>query len=90
MRDYQKYINALRKCAREHDNDRTPTGHIIVSDLCRDTANLLEALEQEPVLDKVKDEIEKQDEWLAQAGYTAYNVDIAFNSIKRVIAESEE
>ena len=90
MRDYQKYINALRKCAREHDNDRTPTGHIIVSDLCRDTTNLLEALEQEPVLDKIRDEIEKQDKWLAQAGYTAYNVDIAFNSIKRVIAESEE
>lgn len=42
------------------------------------------------VLDKVKTEIEKQDKWLAQAGYNAYNVDIAFNSIKRVIAESEE
>lgn len=41
------------------------------------------------VFDKVKAEIEKQDKWLAQAGYTAYNVDIAFNSIKRVIAESE-
>ena len=42
MTDYQKYINALRKCAKEHDNDTTYTGHIIVSDLCRDTANLLE------------------------------------------------
>lgn len=48
MKDYQKYINALRKCAKEHENDRTSTGHIIVSDLCRDTANLLESLEQEP------------------------------------------
>ena len=48
MTDYQKYINALRKCAKEHENDTTYTGHIIVSDLCRDTANLLEALEQEP------------------------------------------
>ena len=48
MIDYQKYINALRKCAKEHDNDTTYTGHIIVSDLCRDTANLLEALEQKP------------------------------------------
>lgn len=44
MTDYQKYINALRKCAKEHENDRTFTGHIIVSDLCRDTANLLEEL----------------------------------------------
>jgi len=47
MTDYQKYINALRKCAKEHENDRTSTGHIIVSDMCRDTANLLETLEQE-------------------------------------------
>lgn len=44
MTDYQKYINALRKCANEHENDRTSTGHIVVSDLCRDTANLLEEL----------------------------------------------
>ena len=49
MADYQKFINALRKCAKEHENDRTSTGHIIVSDLCRDTANLLEALEEEPM-----------------------------------------
>ena len=47
MIDYKKYINALRKCAKEHENDRTSTGHVIVSDLCRDTANLLEELEQE-------------------------------------------
>lgn len=47
-------------------------------------------ISQEPVLDKVKAEIDTQDKWLAQAGYNAYNVDIAFNSIKRVIAESEE
>lgn len=47
MTDYQKYINALRKCAKEHENDKTFTGHVIVSDLCRDTANLLEELEQE-------------------------------------------
>lgn len=47
MTDYQKYINALRKCAKEHENDRTPTGHIRVSDLCRDTANLLEEEREE-------------------------------------------
>lgn len=52
MKDYKKYINALRKCAKEHENDGTFTGHIIVSDLCRDTANLLEALEQEPFMNK--------------------------------------
>ena len=48
MTDYKKYINALRKCAKEHENDRTSTGHIIVSNLCEDTANLLESLDQEP------------------------------------------
>lgn len=47
MTDYKKYINALRKCAKEHEDDRTSFGHIIVSDLCRDTANLMESLEQE-------------------------------------------
>lgn len=51
MTDYKKYINALRKCAKEHEDDRTSFGHIIVSDLCRDTANLLESLEQQPCED---------------------------------------
>lgn len=45
--------------------------------------------QQEPALDKIITEIEGQDKWLAQVGYNAYNVDIAFNSIKRVVAESE-
>jgi len=53
MTDYQKYINTLRKCAKEHENDRTFTGHIIVSDLCKDTANLLEELEQQSCEDAV-------------------------------------
>lgn len=48
MTDYQIFINALRKCVKEHENDVTPTGHIVVSTLCQDTANLLETLEQEP------------------------------------------
>ena len=51
MKDYQKYINALRKCAKEHEYDRRFTGHIIVSDLCRDTADLLETMEQKPCED---------------------------------------
>ena len=56
MTDYQKYINALRKCAKEHENDITFTGHIIVSDLCRDTANLLEELSSSEKLNKAKNE----------------------------------
>lgn len=38
---------------------------------------------------EIRAEIEKQEKWLLRAGYTAYNVDIAFDSIKAVIAESE-
>ncbi len=45
--DYQKYIGALRQCAREHEGDRTSLGHIIVSDLCRDTADLLAQIKEE-------------------------------------------
>lgn len=44
MTDYKKYINALRKCAKEHEGDRISTGYIIVSNLCEDTAELLEEL----------------------------------------------
>ena len=57
MKNYKPYINALRQCAKEHENDITPFAHIRVSDLCRDTANLLEELEQEPVLDKIRDQL---------------------------------
>ena len=42
------------------------------------------------ILDKIRAEIEKQEKWLLQAGYNAYNVDIAFSSIKSVLAESED
>jgi len=56
MMNYQKYIEALRKCAKEHECDRTPTAHIIVSYLCRDTADLLEALEKESCEDAVSRE----------------------------------
>ena len=74
MTDYQRYINALRKCAKEHENDRTSTGHIIVSDLCRDTANLLKTLEQQPCEDcisrqAVLDEINE----VGVKGFETYN-----------------
>ena len=44
---------------------------------------------QEPILDKIRAEINRQEKWLLQAGYTAYNVDIAFDAIKAVLSESE-
>ena len=42
------------------------------------------------VLDKIREEIERQEKWLWQAGIKPYNVDIAFSSIKSVLAESED
>ena len=45
--DYKKYIRALRKCAKEHENDNVPFAHIRTADLCNDTADLLEKLEGE-------------------------------------------
>lgn len=53
----------------------------------------IKVLEQEPVLDKVKAEIEKQEKWLMSAGCNvsnAYNVYTAFNSIKSVLEESRD
>ena len=41
------------------------------------------------ILDKIIAEIDKQEKWLLQAGYNAYNVDIAFSAIKSVLKESE-
>ena len=41
------------------------------------------------VLDRIRAEIERQEKWLMDAGYNAYNVDIAFNAIKHLLTESE-
>lgn len=59
MRYYQAYISALRQCEEEHKDDKTPTSHILVSYLCRDTADLLEELEKEPTIDEMRTKIEK-------------------------------
>ena len=56
----------------------------------RERDRILKALEQQDVLDKIRTEIDTQEKWLLQAGYNAYNVDIAFNATNRAIAESEE
>ena len=50
----------------------------------------IKALEQTDVLDKIRAEIDRQQKWLLQAECTAYNVDIALDAIKAVVAESEE
>ena len=78
MRDYRKYINALRQCAKEHENDKTQTAHIIVSDLCKDTADLLNALEQEPTLEDVRIKIEKHKNYI-QSEYD-HGLDVNYES----------
>ena len=39
-------------------------------------------VKEDSYLDKVRVELENQEKWLAEAGYNAYNVSIAFNSIR--------
>lgn len=41
------------------------------------------------VIEQIKAEIDRQQKWLLHAGYTVYNVDIALDAIKSVVAESE-
>ena len=41
------------------------------------------------IIDKIRAEIERQEKWLQQAGYNAYNVHIAFDAIKRTLNEGE-
>ena len=48
--------------------------------------NNLKALEQESTLDKVKTKIDREERWLSQAGYNAYNVNMAFESIKAILS----
>jgi hypothetical protein len=44
-------------------------------------------MKEESTLNKVRSELEKQEKWLAEAGYNAYNVSIAFNSIRLAATE---
>ena len=56
---------------------------VVISQLRADRDRLQNIIEQ------IRTEINRQEKWLLQAGYTAYNVDIAFDTIKAVLAESE-
>lgn len=47
MAEYKSYINALKQCAKEHESELVSFAHIRTTDLCNDTANLLETLEIE-------------------------------------------
>lgn len=66
------------KCADEHRQ---------LAEWLKDYKRLLD---QESMLEKIRKEVDFQEKWLMDAGYNAYNVDIAFNSIRSVVKESEE
>lgn len=51
----------------------------------KDYKRLCKALDNEDVLDGIRAEIDEQYKWLLKAGYTAYNVDIAFGAIKAAL-----
>ena len=63
---------------------------VLAKEPCDDVPDINDGnIKELEVLDKIRAEIEKQEKWLLQAGYTAYNVDIALDDIKAVVAESE-
>ncbi len=63
---------------------------IAVDDVCEMARALRLGTPLDDILNKIREEIEKQEKWLLQAGYTAYNTDIAFDAIKSVLAENED
>ena len=75
--EYIRLINAL-----DHEKILTVTDF---ADRCRECGARYGRL-----LKQIRAEIDRQQKWLLQAGYTAYNADIAFDAIKAVVAESED
>ena len=65
-----------------HDRGIEPDGNIY-----EEHKLILELLEQESPLDKIRAEIEAQEKWLAEAGYNAYNVSVAFGAIKHALVK---
>ena len=56
----------------------------IALDLASENDELIEKL------DAIRAEIARQERWLMDTGYNACSVDIAFDAIKSVLAESED
>ena len=69
--------------------DKEKTMEEIPIDVC-DGFEVTDIIEKMPTvkaipLEKIKQAIEAQEKWLAEAGYNAYNVSIAFESIKHAL-----
>lgn len=80
----EEAIKCIRNLLRGREDKRGKTEIDIALEMA------IKALDQGSVLDKIRVEIVKQEKWLMYAGYNVYNVDIAFDAIKSVVAESEE
>ena len=76
------YDNALKMAIKSLEQEPFMNKPCIANQVCHE--------DKVKVIEKIRVEIEKQEKWLLQAGCTTYNVDIAFDSIKSVLAESEE
>lgn len=84
----EEIINEIRCLLSELDNGEDAVSYLTQNDIKWLNENI-KVLEHEPIIDKIKAKIDQEEKWLTIVGYNAYNVDIAFNSIKLVLAESE-
>lgn len=91
MIEYRKYISALRQCAKEHEKDKTPTFQIKVSDLCEDTARLLENdVVERSKIDKAIEEMKNEIKFWSEKStdskpYTAEIREAKANSYKHAL-----
>ena len=85
MAEYREYISALKQCAKEHENDNIPFANIMTTELCNDTAKLLERLENG--IDKSIDEIYRLPTW---GGTLDVSPDKVVEILKRDIEECED
>ena len=67
----------------DKDYEKLKDGHIPLF-------SILDVIQNSIPLDLIRAEIDRQRKWLLQAGCTVYNVDIAFDAIKSVVAERTE
>lgn len=87
MTNYKPYINALRACAKEHKNDVIPFAYIRTTELCNDTADLLEELEKR--IDEILNGMERYSTSLEHNGRPdlAEVVDICIGIVESNIGE---
>lgn len=83
----EEAISLVRTAFDEWENELNTGEDWSKEHNARDMA--INALFREPFepCGKVRTEIEAQEKWLAEAGYNAYNVGIAFESIKRALGK---